>query len=508
MRLSIAICLLAACTVVAAPQKDDLPNGAVGRLGTAVTPAKDGPTVGDVTALLFLGDNTLFVGTNGGWKTWDLQKRQPRQASLIGGPTFAVARDAHRVLVGSAHKLHSIEPVESAMAEPAQSWDAASAEVRALAVSGGSQRVVYTNGDRTLALLDLKQGSTPGKIEIPAAPLAAALTANGRILAVVTRDGAARIYSLTANGNVEPLWLKRIARSERTALQFTTDGRLLAVASAGRVMVMESSTGRPLVNLERKFGEGDVRALAFSPDGRMLAVVSAGPDPVVRVWAINTGSELITFNGHRGDLNSVAFAPDGRTLATGGSDQVVYLWRAPAPPADGKSISAADAWDTLDALEAVDAHRATGALLEDPKTAVEAIGTGFRNMVGERAKIKRWIAELDHDEFRVRETARRGLIKAGLRAAAALNDPDRKKLQAEGEQRVRVILEAMEAQGLRIPESGLYGEDLRSVRAVRALEQIGGKDAREVLVEAARGPKDGRLAKEAKAALEVWPNDR
>src|SRR5205823_8301954 len=97
MRLSAGLCLLAASTVVAAPQKDDLPPGAVGRLSPAV-----GDRPGEITALLDLGNDTLFVGTGAGWNTWDLRKRQPRQAHPVGGATFAVARDAERLFVGSA----------------------------------------------------------------------------------------------------------------------------------------------------------------------------------------------------------------------------------------------------------------------------------------------------------------------------------------------------------------------------------------------------------------------
>jgi len=300
------------------------------------------------------------------------------------------------------------------------------------------------------------------------------------------------------------LWFKRVARSDRSAIQFSADGRLIGVSSAGRVALLESVTGRQMTVLERKFGEGDVRAFAFSADGRQVAIASAGPEAIVRVWSVETATELGSFTGHNGDVNAVAFAPDGRSIATGGSDQVVYLWKCPHTPASAKAMTVADAWESLDALEGVDAYRAMGALLEDPKRAIETIGVGFRGVAAEQTKIKRWVAELAHDEFRVRETARRALVKAGLRAAPALTDPERKKMDAEGEQRVRLILEAFESQGLRIPESGLYGEPLRQVRAVRILETLGGKDARGVLEEAAKGPTEARLTNEAKAVLEVF----
>src|SRR4051794_15950401 len=120
MRRLVCLCLLATSTAIAAPLKDELPAGAVGRLGTSVTPSKGEPRIGEVTTLLYLGENSIFVGTNGGGNPWDLQRRQPRQARPTGGPTYAVVCDPKPIFVGSPHKLPSIEPVESAMAEPAR----------------------------------------------------------------------------------------------------------------------------------------------------------------------------------------------------------------------------------------------------------------------------------------------------------------------------------------------------------------------------------------------------
>jgi hypothetical protein len=506
MRLS-GLSLLAASVAVAAPQKDDLPPGAVGRLGTPVSPAKGDPP-GEVAALLFLGENTLFVGTSAGWSTWDLQKRQPRQARPVGGATAAVARDAERLFIGSARKLHAIEPVESATAEPARSWDSGADLVSVVAADPAGRRVVYADGGQKLTVLDPKTGKATGTAELPARPVAAALAANGRILAVATLGGAARVYGLASSGAVESLWLKRVARSDRTAMQFSPDGRLLAVSSAGRVAVLESVTGRPLTSLDRKFGEADVRAIAFSPDGRRIATAGGGPESVVRIWAVETGQELASCAGHAGDVNAVAFAPDGKTVASAGADQAVLLWKAPPAPEGGPAPTVAAAWEAMDSLGAATAYRAVGALLAEPKRAVAAVRDGYRGQAGEEARVRRWIAELDHDEFRVREVARRGLLKAGLRAAAAINDPARKRLGTEGEERIRLILEEFDQHGLRVPESGLYGEPLRLVRGVRVVEAIGGADARAVLEEMAKGAKDERVAKEARAALEVLPAGR
>lgn len=499
MRLPGLLGLVATSAAVAAPQKEDLPPGAVGRLS---------PGTGEVNALLYLGDDTLFVGTGAGWNTWSVIKRRPRQERPAGGAAFAVGRDADRLFIGSARKVHLIEPAESATAEPARSWDAGAAEVGLLAVAPHGRRVVFLDGDHKLTALDGRAGRPIGTVQVSGRPLAAALTANGRLLAVVTREGALRVYGLAASGALEARWVKRVARSDRSAVQFTPDGRLLAVASAGRVSVLESVTGRPFVTLERKFGEGDVRAISFSPDGRAVAAGNAGPDPVVRIWSVDGGRELASFFGHRGDVNALAFAPNGKTIASGGADANVLVWSVPPAPPPDRLPSVADAWEALDSLDGPTAYRATGALLADPAAGLIAIRTGVAGRAAAKAKIKRWVAELDHDEFRVREAARRGLIKAGLRAAEAINDPGRKPLGPEGEERIRQVLDVLEHQGVRVPESGLYGEPLRMVRAIRVLEIVGTREARTVLEGMSRGPADDGLTKEAKAALEVFPEPK
>jgi hypothetical protein len=522
MRRLLSACSLFVVVVVvavanAAPLKEELPAGAIARLGSAVVPSKDSPATGSVNALVFLNDKTLFVGANGGWSTWDLEKRRMLQEKPIGGPAFTAARDSQRLFIGSARKLHLIEPVASSTIEPAQSWNATSDEVGVLAVSPGGRRVVFSDGEQKLAILDGKSGKTIGSLQLTSKPVAASLTANGRLLAIVTRDGAARIYNLDADCKLDLAFTKRVARSDRVAAAFSPDGRLFAVSSAGRVTILDSAAGRVMQSLERRFGEGDVRCLAFSPDGRQIVVGRNGPDSVVRVYETVVGLDRAdveayfgraNFAGHLGDVNAVAFSPDGKTLASAGSDTSVLVWKVPERGPKLKAMTATEAWESLDTLEADMAYRCTEQLLEDRAKTIEFLRERIGALPAEHAQIQRWIRELDHDEFRIREAAKRGLTKAGLRAAAALVDPKRKALGAEGEQRVRLILESFESQGLRMPEGGLFGEPLRMVRAVRVLEIIGTKEARRVLEEAVKGAADSRLSREAKMALEAWREEK
>jgi WD40 repeat protein len=99
--------------------------------------------------------------------------------------------------------------------------------------------------------------------------------------------------------------------------------------------------------------------LAFSSDGKLLA--SAGQqDHAVKLWDINKGQEITTFQGHTDYVWAVAFSPDGMTIASGSGDQTVRLWdvssrkqtatlkgrsnaiKSVAFSRDGKTLAAAD----------------------------------------------------------------------------------------------------------------------------------------------------------------------
>jgi WD40 repeat protein len=64
--------------------------------------------------------------------------------------------------------------------------------------------------------------------------------------------------------------------------------------------------------------------VAFSPDGQLLA--SGLWSRMVRLWRVEDGKLLRTFEEHTKQVNSVAFSPDGALLASGSDDKTVQLW--------------------------------------------------------------------------------------------------------------------------------------------------------------------------------------
>jgi WD40 repeat protein len=67
-----------------------------------------------------------------------------------------------------------------------------------------------------------------------------------------------------------------------------------------------------------------VNACAFSPDGKVIA--SGGKDKTVKLWDVNTGSEIATLLGHTDAVRCCQFSPDGRRIVSSSEDKTIKLW--------------------------------------------------------------------------------------------------------------------------------------------------------------------------------------
>jgi RNA polymerase sigma factor (sigma-70 family) len=268
----------------------------------------------------------------------------------------------------------------------------------------------------------------------------------------------------------------------------------------GPVLVWEVATGRQLLAIPKQGGTGCHPV--FSPDGRYLALCGVSYDwpdlsdnLAVELYELASGKMVCRHRlPQRTGVSAAVFFPDGRRLATALMDTTTLIWDlAPAPPEKGKDRPE-DLWAALAGDDAPRAWRALRALTAAPES-VSFLKEQLRPAVVDRKRILGLVADLDSDEFMVRERAVKELRQFGPEAQPVFRDVLAGKPSAE----VRKQLEALRDVS---PQPVRPGEELRGIRAAAVLEQVGTPEARRLLEALAKGAPEARLTQQAKASLE------
>jgi RNA polymerase sigma factor (sigma-70 family) len=249
---------------------------------------------------------------------------------------------------------------------------------------------------------------------------------------------------------------------------------------------------------------------AFAPDGRTIAV-QTGPSPspeqdpsaeaesTIQVIELATQGVRTQFRGHRASLETLVYSPDARLLASGSSDNTALLWdlmdrgdtnRVELPARQLQAL-----WDRLGSGDAATAHQAMCQLARAPEQTVAWVREHLPpSQQPDMAQVARLIQDLDSDRFTVREEAEAALRRLADLVVSALRQALDGKPSAEVRRRVSGLLEQLEV--------GTTPEQLRSLRAIEVLEQMGTPATRTLLQELAGGTPAARQTQEAKASLD------
>jgi WD40 repeat protein len=411
---------------------------------------------------------------------WDLEAhRELRKMSIDGefpATTFAFSPDSKRFALlrpGDPRATVTVYEVDSgkevsSFVDPNKRW---------------SSDLFFTDGGKTIIVVSKR--------------IAGFSVADGKMLFNY------RVEPADAAPSKDPGVGVGVEKQETTGWQtgvFTANGDLAACVLKGpaagfgstpvinRLALLDGRTGK-VIRRWPDGGKATQARLAFSPDGKLLAT-SDGHD--IHVWETATGKELRTFRGHRNEIETLAFSADGRRLASGGGDSTVLVWglsplMRSEPSAWWKELLSQDvavayaaAWQLADATDDV----AMPILKKNLQPATYA----------DQRRILEAIADLDSDQFRVREGAFKDLIEIGIAARSELERAADRRPSAEKATRIERLL----AKCVGPPAEG---EALRTWRAFGVLETRGTPGARALLKELAAGVPDAWLTREATAAL-------
>jgi RNA polymerase sigma factor (sigma-70 family) len=499
-----------------------------------------------VTVIVFSADGKILAGADGNSVTlWDVARGKWRHefhhTYCVGALAFLP--DGKTLLSGSGYNDPVIRLWDPFTGREKGQWHGHKVDVQTIALSPDGKLAVSGGQDKTLRLWDVTTGkelrrlgsakemiwsatfSPDGQTIASGAKVVRLWNVStgqelcsfgdGTILEVgFSPDGKVAASVASSDGNVR-LWevatgreLRQFGnRGEGRALfAFCADGRTLATGdSAGPIHIWDLSTGREIRmmgGLMKPYPPGTAYALGsitFSPDGRTLA--AGYSDETVRLWEVASGQERVRFHGHRGGVVTLAFSPDGGVLASGSWDRTVMTWdltgqststRRPGKLKGEKLIAL---WDDLAGGDAKKAYRAIQTLLGTPPQTIPFLKEHLHSAVPTDSKrVAQLVADLDSDQYDVREKASKGLGEIGDSTEPALRSVLAGQPSPELRRRAERLLAQLDpSQSLTL---------LRSLRCTEVLEHIGTPAARKLLHTLASGAPAARLTREAQASLD------
>jgi RNA polymerase sigma factor (sigma-70 family) len=487
----------------------------------------------------------LAAGDGNGISLWDLATGQPCHdfGHIYSVDALAFSPDGKTIASGAAYTDNVVRTWDPITGQIKARWHGHKDGIEVIAYSPDGKLVASGSQDGTVRLWDASTGKEAGCLDAKDGMIyAMAFAPDGKTLASGGKRKVVHLWNVAACKEIRAidnpggltlrlafspdgkllttrgfdegmvlLWDLATGKELRSLdglkagcpqLSFAPLSRTLAVnCDDGTVRLFDATTGREVRSLGEPLQPGQFNrclGVTFAPDGRSLA--AGYDDGTVRVWEMVSGRERLRLRGHLGVALGLAYSPDGSLLVSGSSDHTALVWDLAGQRTAERlksNLTRADAdrlWRALADADPGQAYAAMKKLRANPEQSIVLFKERLQPVASAEPKeITKLIADLDSDEFNVRENATKKLREMADLAESALQSALNQDPSPEARHRIRTLLRELAAAN----SPAL----LRGVRAVEVLELIGIPEARKVLRTLADGASNARLTQEAKATL-------
>ncbi|KAM6543074.1 hypothetical protein CsatB_007521 [Cannabis sativa] len=183
--------------------------------------------------------------------------------------------------------------------------------------------------DKTAIVWDVKTGECKQQFECHSAPTLDVDWRNNVSFASCSTDTTIHVCKV---GEKLPLKTFSGHQGEVNAIKWDPTGTLLASCSDDfTAKIWSLKQDKHLHDLREHTKE--IYTIRWSPTGpgtinpnHQLVLASASFDSTIKLWDVEQGKLLYSFNGHRDPVYSVAFSPNGEYLASGSMDKCMHIW--------------------------------------------------------------------------------------------------------------------------------------------------------------------------------------
>ncbi len=193
---------------------------------------------------------------------------------------------------------------------------------RRMAVGPNGALLAFGGVGPTVAIWDRKQSAVVHELPVaPAGAVALQFSPDGKRLAIASRKGRLLGYQ-TDDWSRPEFEIDGTADMVR-AIEFSGDGTTLAVARGdSEVQLLNPTNGQPRWPTITVSSEPS--ALRFCEENRLLAIATTGGE--IHLWDMQEQRPRFVIKGHTGRINTLVCLPDRQVLVSGGRDRDLKLW--------------------------------------------------------------------------------------------------------------------------------------------------------------------------------------